>query len=47
MRLRFILIGIIELALSGVLYVLRGFHPAYLALMGIGIVLVVLGLFRK
>ncbi|MCL4450262.1 MAG: hypothetical protein M1386_02960 [Candidatus Thermoplasmatota archaeon] len=47
MRLRLIIVGIFEMLLSVILYILRGYHPAFLALTGIGVVLVILGLFVR
>lgn len=43
MRLKIVAIGILELVLSGALYAIRGYHVAYLGLMGIGFVLIVFG----
>ena len=47
MRLRIVAVSVLELLLSIILYVLRGYHPTYLALLWIGLVLVVLGLFWR
>jgi membrane-bound ClpP family serine protease len=47
MKLRVMAVGAVELVLSIVLYVIRGYHPAYLALLGIGIALIIAGLFWR
>lgn len=46
-KIRFLGVGAVELLISIVLYVVKGFHPAYLGLMVIGVVLVILGLIWK
>ncbi len=47
MKLRVMAVGVVELILSIVLYAVRGFHPAYLGLLGIGIALIIAGLFWR
>ncbi|MCL5874560.1 MAG: hypothetical protein M1161_04385 [Candidatus Thermoplasmatota archaeon] len=47
MKLRIVAVGALELVLSIVLYVLRGYHPAYLGLLVIGIVLIMFGIFKR
>ncbi|MCL4447200.1 MAG: hypothetical protein M1556_00690 [Candidatus Thermoplasmatota archaeon] len=47
MKLRIVAAGGVELVLSIVLYVLRGYHPVYLGLLGLGIIFIFLGLFWR
>lgn len=46
-KLRIVAAGGVELVLSIVLYVLRGYHPVYLGLLGLGIIFIFLGLFWR
>ncbi|MCL4412804.1 MAG: hypothetical protein M1526_05580 [Candidatus Thermoplasmatota archaeon] len=47
MKLRMLAVGVLELAIIIILYISRGFHPVYLGLLFIGVVLIILGLFWK
>ena len=47
MKLRLIAMGCIISVLGGILYVFRGYQPLLLALVGVGMVLLVVGLLWK
>ncbi len=47
MKLRMVALGVLELAISVILYISRGFHPVYLGLLSIGVALIILGLFWR